>query len=131
MIHVELSTPTDMVADGMYSKILADGVHGNFCVLPRHTDHLALLVPGILILIDDAQTEIYFACDEGLLVKRGQDVFISVRRAIRGDDIDSLRRTVHARFVRLNEADRSSQTAIASLEANFLRRFLEMQRATT
>ncbi|MEL7500205.1 MAG: F0F1 ATP synthase subunit epsilon [Planctomycetota bacterium] len=131
MMQVQVATPTSLIVNQACTKVIAEGAHGCFGILPRHIDYLALLVPGILILSDESGQETFLAVDEGILIKHGSDVHISVRRAIRGDDLVSLKTTVHQRFVQLDEADRNCQTAIASLEANFLRQFLEMQKAIT
>lgn len=130
-MNIQLSIPTSVLLRKSVEKIVADGRHGNFCVLPRHTDYIALLVPGILVLTDESESEAFFANDHGLLLKRGNDVFISVRRAIPGDSLESLKHTVEDRFVRLDESDRACQTAVASLEANFLRRFLAIQKGSS
>jgi len=127
-INLKLSVPTAVLFNQPVTKILADGVHGCFCILPRHTDFLTALAPGIMIFSDARENEIFFANDHGLLVKQGPDVFISARRAVQGSDLGSLRQTVHEQFELLDESDRVCQSAIASLEANFLRQFLEMQR---
>ena len=128
MMNLKLSVPTSVLFDQIVVKIIAEAVDGNFCILPRHTDFLTALVPGVMILLDADGKEIYFANDHGLLVKRGSDVVVSARRAIQGPDLGSLRQTVHEEFEQLNENDRACQSAIAGLEANFLRKFLEMQK---
>lgn len=130
-MNLKLSVPTSVLMQQPIAKILADGAHGSFCILPRHIDCLAALVPGIIVLTDPAGQELFFANDHGLLVKRGEAVMISARRAIQGSDLGSLRKTVHEQFLQLDESDRVCHSAIASLEASFLRRFLEMQQGTT
>ncbi len=128
MMMLKFSVPTSVLVHQAVTKISADAVNGNFCILPRHTDYLTALVPGILIFTDADGNELFFANDHGLLVKRGREVFVSTRRAIQGSDLGALREAVHEQFERLGEADRVLQSAVASLEANFLRRFLEMQK---
>ena len=128
MMNVKLSIPTAVLLEQPMLKVIAAGAHGNFCVLPRHTDYLAALVPGILMLTAEDGQELVFANDHGLLIKRGPDVLISARRAIRGSNLGSLRQTIHDEFEQLTENDRACQTAIAGLEANFLRKFLDMQK---
>ncbi len=127
-MNVKLSVPIAVLLNQPVSKVIAESGNGSFCILPRHTDYLTALVPGIMILTDAEGGEIYFANDHGLLVKRGSDVVISARRAIRGSDLGSLRQTVHDEFKKLSENDRTCQSAVAGLEANFLRKFLAMQK---
>ena len=127
MMTVKLSIPTSIVLQQPVTKVIAEGIHGNFCLLPKHTDYLSPLVPGILMLTELNGEIIYFANDHGLLVKQGDVVSISVRRALRGPTLETLKQTVHDRFLQLDENDRACQTAVASLEASFLRKFFEMQ----
>jgi len=127
MMTVKLSIPTSIVLQQPVTKVIAEGTHGNFCVLPKHTDFLSPLIPGILMLTELDGETIYFANDHGLLVKQGDVVSISVRRALRGTTLETLKQTVHDRFLQLDENDRACQTAVASLEASFLRKFFEMQ----
>lgn len=127
-MQLQLSVPTSVLLDQEVVKISAEAVNGSFCILPRHTDFLTALVPGIMIFNEPDGRELYFANDHGLLVKRGNEVVISTRRAIQGSNLDSLRQTVHEVFERLSEADRTCQSAVAGLEASFLRKFLEMQK---
>ncbi len=124
-MNLKLSLPTKVLFDQPVAKINAQAVHGNFCVLPRHADYLAALVPGILTFTCNDQ-ELFFANDHGLLVKRESEVYISVRRAVQGSNLGSLRQTVRDQFERLSESDRACQGAVARLEASFLRKFLNL-----
>jgi F-type H+-transporting ATPase subunit epsilon len=60
------------------------------------------------------------------LVKRGDEVFVSVREAVRGGDLGELRRTVSEEFAILDERARAAHSAVAKLEASFLRGYLEL-----
>ena len=128
IMNLKLAVPTNVLLEQPIVKLIAEAVDGNFCVLPRHTDYLAPLVPGIMLLTEPNGNEQYIANDHGLLIKRDRDVFISVRRAIQGSNLGTLRQAVHEQFEQLTEIDRACQSAVASLEANFVRKFLEMQK---
>jgi F-type H+-transporting ATPase subunit epsilon len=65
--------------------------------------------------------------DEGVLVKTGPDVLISVRRAIGGTDLGQLRDAVEREFLTLDEHERSVRLVVAKLETGFLRRFATFQ----
>jgi F-type H+-transporting ATPase subunit epsilon len=65
--------------------------------------------------------------DGGLLVKYGQDVLISTARAVVGGDLAmTLRHTVDQEFLAIDERERATRGVMARLEADFIRRFLEM-----
>ena len=126
---VTLSIPNTVLFKAEVTKIHAEGEHGCFCILPRHQDFLASLVPGILVISSGkSKTEHYFANDVGLLVKQENEVHIAVRRAVQSSDLGELQQTVREHYEKLSENDRIMQSAVASLEANFLRKFLEMQK---
>jgi len=59
-----------------------------------------------------------------VLVKTGQDVLVSVRRAIGGADLGKLREMIDKEFLTLDARERSARTVTAKLAAGFLRRFV-------
>ena len=109
------------------TRIVAETHDGSFGLLPNRLDCVAALGPGILIYQTLADGEVFTAVDEGVLVKTGRDVLISVRRALRGSDLGQLRHTVEREFLTLDESEQSVRTVMAKLETGFLRRFAAMQ----
>ena len=63
-------------------RIVAETREGSFGLLPHRLDCVAALAPGILTYQNEGEGEVYVAVDEGVLVKAGLDVFVSVRDAI-------------------------------------------------
>jgi len=125
-LKLKLLIPTHVVVDKEVTKVVAEGEHGSFCLLPQHVDFLAVLVPGLLAFEDEAGEEQFAAVDEGVLVKRGDEVLVSTRQATRGADLDELRSTVREEFATLDDRERAAQAATAKLEASFLRSYLEL-----
>ena len=109
------------------SRIVAETREGSFGLLPHRLDCVAALVPGILIYQTESEGEVLVAVDEGVLVKTGPDVLISVRRAIGGTDLGQLRDAVEREFLTLDEHERSVRLVVAKLETGFLRRFATFQ----
>jgi F-type H+-transporting ATPase subunit epsilon len=95
--------------------------------LPHRLDCIAALAPGILIYENEAEGEVYMAVDEGVLVKTGTDVLVSVRRAIGGTDLSQLHDAVKQEFLTLDEREQSVRLVVARLETGFLRRFATFQ----
>jgi len=104
------------------THIVAETRDGSFGLLPRRLDCVAALVPGILIYESQSAGEVCVAIDEGVLVKTGAEVLVSVRRAIGGADLDQLRDAVAQEFLTLDEYERSVRSVMAMLETGFLRR---------
>ena len=109
------------------SRIVAETREGSFGLLPHRLDCVAALAPGILTYETEADGEVFVAVDEGVLVKTGQDVLVSVRRAIGGPDLAQLHDTVKQEFLTLDQHEQSVRLVTAKLETGFLRRFATFQ----
>lgn len=121
-LHVLL--PIEVLVEEEVSKIVGEGQNGSFCLLPRHVDFVTALVPGILSWTTAAGEQLA-AVSEGVLVKSGPNVSISARDGIRGGQLETLQQLVQERFLTLDDRERSARQAVARLEADFFRRFLE------
>jgi len=109
------------------SRIVAETREGSFGLLPHRLDCVAALAPGILIYETESDGEIFLAVDEGVLVKAGPDVLVSVRRAMGGSDLGQLREAVEREFLAWDEQEQSARLVMAKLETGFLRRFANFQ----
>lgn len=108
-------------------RIVTETYGGSFGILPNRLDCVAALSPGILTYETKAEGETYVAIDEGVLVKAGQEVLISVRRALVGNDLSQLRHSVEQEFLALNEQEKSVRVVMEKLETGFLHRFARFQ----
>lgn len=107
------------------SRIVAETRDGIFGILPLRLDCVAAIEPGILVYETELTGEVYVAVDEGVLVKAGLDVFVSVRQAIGGSDLSHLRDEVDQEFIRQDDLEQNVRSVTQNLEAGFVRRFLE------
>ena len=87
-------------------------------------DCVAALAPGILTYENAAEGEVFVAVDEGVLVKTGLDVLVSVRNAIGGTDLGHLHEAVDREFLNLNEREQSVRSVMARMESDFIRRLV-------
>jgi F-type H+-transporting ATPase subunit epsilon len=126
-LRLQVLLPTEILVNEQVSKVIAEAENGSFCLLPRHIDFVAALVPGVLCFTNSEGEEEFAAIDEGVLVKCGHDVFVSTLNGARGTDLDQLRALVEERFLELDEHERKARTALARLEAGALRGFRELQ----
>jgi F-type H+-transporting ATPase subunit epsilon len=118
--------PHRVALDLDVGKVAAEGTHGSFAVLPRHVDYVAILEPGILTYHVDG-AERYVAVDGGTLVKVGDEVRVSTRTAVPGDDLEHLERTVWESFLRLDEQERDARAALARIETHVLQEMYEFE----
>jgi F-type H+-transporting ATPase subunit epsilon len=108
-------------------RIVAETREGSFGLLPHRLDCVAALTPGILIYETEAEGEVYVAVDEGVLVKTGLDVLVSVRNAITGTDLHELREAVDLQFLNLDERERNVRSVLAKVESDLIRRMVALQ----
>ncbi len=125
-MNLRILLPTRILIDRPVDKVIAEAENGSFCLLPRHIDFVAALVPGLLSFTTDQQEQ-FVAIDEGVLVKNGADVLVSVRDAVIGPDLGLLRLMVRERFEALDEREKRARSALVRLEADFVRRFIELR----
>jgi F-type H+-transporting ATPase subunit epsilon len=106
-------------------RIVAETREGSFGLLPHRLDCVAALAPGILTYQKEGEGEVYVAVDEGVLVKAGLDVLVSVRDAIAGTDLGRLHEAIDREFVHLNEREQSVRSVMARMESDFISRLAE------
>ena len=128
-MHLKVLLPFQVFAEKTgVTRLVAETPGGSFGLLPRRSDCVAGLAPGILTYETVAEGEVYIAVDEGVLVKTGPEVLVSVRNAIGGADLGQLRAAVEREFLTLDEREKNVRTVLARLESGFVRRFMEFHR---
>ena len=108
-------------------RVIAETESGSIGLLPHRLDCVLALTPGILIYQSEAEGESYIATDEGVLVKAGTQVFISVRQAIRGTDLTNLKDEIQKQFLNLSQQQKSARAMMEKMESGFIHRFVEFQ----
>lgn len=128
LMNLKILLPFQIFAEKIgVSRIAAETREGSFGLLPHRLDCVLALTPGILIYETEAEGEVYVAVDDGVLVKTGPDVLVSVRRALVGTDLGKLRDSVAQEFTALDEREQNVRSVMAKLEAGFLHRLAGFQ----
>jgi F-type H+-transporting ATPase subunit epsilon len=117
-MRLKVILPMRIFLDQEVTKVIAESTNGSFCLLPKHIDFVAALVPGIISFESEKEEE-YLAVDEGILVKRASEVRVSTRRAVRSRDLGELKSIVEQEFRTLDEKEKKTRTILAKLEADF------------
>jgi F-type H+-transporting ATPase subunit epsilon len=125
-MRLKVLTPTLIIVDQATTKVIAEAENGSFCLLPRHIDFVAALVPGILSFFTPEGQEEFVAVDEGILVKVGQEILVSTRNAARSSELGKLRQTVDLEFRVKDEREKKALAAGARLEADIVRQFMKL-----
>jgi len=129
LMHLKILLPFGIFADSSaVTRIVVETREGSCGLLPRRLDCVAKLVPGILVYQCEAQPEVFVAVDEGVLVKTGAQVLISVRRALGGTDLGRLRAAMAREFLELDAQERSLRSSLVKIEAGFVSRLAALHR---
>ncbi|MCR4343195.1 MAG: F0F1 ATP synthase subunit epsilon [Candidatus Scalindua sp.] len=125
-MKLKVLLPTEVLIEEEVVKVIAEAEDGSFCMKPKHVDFVAALVPGLLSFETTSGCEEFLAVDEGTLVKCGADVLVSTANAVRGPNLGTLKDTVEKQFMVVGEGQKSARSAVAKLEANLVRKFIEL-----
>ncbi len=121
-MKLKLVVPGGILIEREVEKVTAEAENGSFCLLPRHIDFVAALVPGLLSF-ETAEGEEFVAVDEGILVKCGVEVVVSTRNAVVGAALGELKEAVEQQFLNLDEREKQARSVLAKLEANLVGKF--------
>jgi F-type H+-transporting ATPase subunit epsilon len=126
-MRLRIFLPTRVLLDEDVTAVTAMGMNGSFGLRPRHIDCVSALVPGLLSYRRSHQPEESFvAVDRGILVKHADEVRVLVRHAVADAPLEELANLVEQHFAVLDEHERQVRTAVARLQADFLRRFMQL-----
>ncbi len=123
MINLNILLPSGVLLSEEVEQVTAEAENGFFTILPRHVDFVAALVPGIFFYVTTDNEEHYLALDDGVLVKQGDQVYVSAVNAVAGKDLEGLREIVENKMKQLDESEKKARAVMSRLEIDTLRRF--------
>lgn len=122
-MNLKILLPAGVLLEEQVEQVTAEAENGFFSILPRHIDFVAALVPGIFSYVTPDDEEHFLALDDGILVKQGDQVYVSAARAVSGESLEALEDAVENELKVLGEDEKKSRAVMARLEADTLRRF--------
>ena len=124
---LKILLPAEILLELEVKKIVAEAENGSFCLMPNHIDFVATLAPGLFTYERAEGGQEIMAMDVGTLVKKGSDVLVSTRNAVRAPDLGKLKQVVVEQYDILDEREKMVRSASAKLEASLIRRFVELK----
>ena len=124
---LKILLPAEILMQLEVKKIVAEAENGSFCLMPNHIDFVATLAPGLFTYEKAEGGQEIMAMDVGTLVKKGSDVLVSTRNAVRAPDLGKLKQVVMQQYDILDEREKMVRSASAKLEASLIRRFVELK----
>jgi F-type H+-transporting ATPase subunit epsilon len=123
-------TPQGIVLQQNIRKITLETLDGYYTLLPRHVDFVSALTAGIVTFLSEDNTEKYAACHQGIIVKKGDKITISVQNAVLGETLSELQELIKIEFKQREEQRKQLNTAMARLELGIMRGFKQLRGAT-
>ena len=108
------------------TSIVFETPTGAYGLLPNRLDCVGILESGIITYTIANDQPLYIAVDEGVLVKVGKQVRVSVRDAHTDVDLEALTRHVNQKLLARQEQEREMRTALARLDSGFMQGIKEL-----
>ena len=124
---LKILLPAEIMMVQEVKKIVAEAENGSFCLMLNHIDFVATLAPGIFTYEPVEGGQELLAMDVGTLVKKGPEVLVSTRNAVKAPDLGKLKQVVVQQYDVLDEREKMVRSAAAKLEASLIRRFVELK----
>lgn len=123
LMNLKVLLPTGIFVDeSNVSGVVLETNSGSFGLLPNRLDCVASLVPGILTYQNKSEGEKFVAIDEGVLIKTGLNVLVSVRKAIADRPLGELREALEEQFMSFTEDERKIRETMSKMESSFIKR---------
>ncbi|MDD3721133.1 MAG: F0F1 ATP synthase subunit epsilon [Lutibacter sp.] len=129
LMHLKILLPYKVFVDiKSVKRIVVETTAGSYGILPRRLDCSAALLPGILEYETENDGVKYIALDDGIIIKAGSEVLISVRNAMGDAPLGKLRAVVEQEMMQLDELEINARSVMAKLETGFLRNFQKLRK---
>lgn len=125
-MRLQLLLPSRVEVDQEVDRVSAEGLHGQFTLLPRHVDGVAALVPGLLSFVTEGD-ETFYSVRAGTLIKRGRDVLVSTAGAALGPSLEELEPALRLAQQSAAAEETQAHNALARIETTLMQRFAELE----
>ena len=123
-MHLKIFLPFRVFADVQnVSRVVIETSAGSYGLLPQRQDCVAALVAGIFEYETEKDGVKYIAVDDGVMVKAGAEVLVSVRNAVGGVDLGKLSDLVKNEFQQQDESESNVRSVTLKLESGFIYSF--------
>lgn len=119
-------SPIGVLLDTEIQKVDFEAIDGFFTLLPKHVDFVTALKTGILTYTTSDKKEHFMACNQGVLVKKGDEVHLSTKLGILDDNLEQLKKTIEIDFKEMEEARKETNKTMARLEVGLTKGLMQL-----
>ena len=128
MITLRISLPFQILVNEQIQKITVESVDGFHTLLPKHIDYATALKTSIVQYINKKGVTCYVACDEGILIKKGENISLSTRLGIKSNNLKELKKIIETTFKRMEEDRKETNKTLTKLELTLARGLMELNK---
>ena len=121
-------TPLGTVLKSKINKVTVETLSGYYTLLPKHVDFAAAMGANIVSYTTEQNEKKYVACHRGIVVKKGDEVTITVQNAVTGETLDELSEVIRKEFKYNDEQRKELNSAMARLELGIIRGFGQLSK---
>lgn len=127
-MRLTVFTPLGTVLKSKINKVTVETLNGHYTLLPKHVDLAAAMGANIVSYTTEQNEEKYVACHRGIVVKKGNEVTITVQNAVTGETLDELSDVILKEFKYNDEKRKELNSAMARLELGIIRGFGQLSK---
>ena len=128
-MKLKVVTPIGIALRAEIQKLDFEALDGYFTLLPKHQDFATAMPANIMTYQTSDGFLHYIACNKGILVKKGDAIYVSVHKAVLSENLDELSQTIEIEFKNEDEQRKEVNTAMAKLEVGLSRGFMQLKEA--
>ena len=126
-MKLKVTSPIGVELKTEIRKIDFEALDGYFTLLPKHQDFVTAFPPNIMRYETTDGLTHYMACNRGILIKKGANVYVSVHKAVLSENLEELSQTIEVEFKNDDEQRKEVNTAMAKLEVGLSRGFMQLK----
>ncbi|MBP5215081.1 MAG: hypothetical protein J6039_00790 [Alphaproteobacteria bacterium] len=124
-------TPIGKVLQEEVQKVRIPTLEGYYTLLPKHIDFASAMKVDIVSMLTKDNLQKFVACHNGVAVKKGDEVTITVQNAVVGESLDELEKVIDSDFKKTDEQRKELNIAMARLELGIIRGFTKLSKGET
>ncbi len=129
-MELTVCSPLGTVLKVKIKKVTFETLNGYYTLKPKHVDFVSAMSANIVTYTTEENKDKYVACHQGIVVKKGATVTMSVQKAVMGDTLDDLEVIMEKEFKETNEQRKQLNIAMARLEMGLMRGFNQLNEVT-
>ena len=130
-LNLKVYVPDRLFLEETILKVKLIGKEGSFTILPKHLDYISSFNDGVLMYLDLENNKRYLAINQGILVKVGREVKLSLFHAIEGSDLNKLKENVKELALKSDELinkDKQLKTSLKNIEFFIFEKLMRLKK---